>query len=522
MSSDKLTKMNRHPSNALLIIAIFAVIAGTILRITSFSWNGRLQGDVNLFALTAREFVLHDRLYYPMKFEYSDNVEYKVLKSPASQHPPLWPLTCGLLGKIFQTDATFSTLKIMCEIAGAFLIALVVYVGVCTGWPSEALVTISCVSLSSMLVDFSANGSSYILSGVIMILAAILMEHFRYQRIIDYVLAGILCGISLQIHSMMICIAAAFFVFWLWERSRVRWKGVLSFILAGLLILAPWIFWNLVHFGKPFYSYSVYYFLKQLNLAQQGIYGDVITTRIVRTVSISTVKSYISLVANSARSFSFFYLLEIGPFCSALALVGCFRLFRRDRRKALAFFLPFVLYTIVILLWGSFKYRFLVPILPITYVASAFGLMDLFVELDRRSTFRKLAGWICIIGTIFWGALGFFEQTPTRYYWNDGYHAAYYEKMLPLAKELGQRETGVLLGYSLSLDGGFETIYWHRFPFVYGRGFNRVEELRKLVHDFQVRYIWADEATVHQVESYLPEARIILRNESYYIFEVSK
>ena len=72
---------------AFTTIALLILLAGIILRLISFGWNDRLQGDINLFALTAREFVLNDRLFYPMKFEYSDNVEYITLASPASQPP---------------------------------------------------------------------------------------------------------------------------------------------------------------------------------------------------------------------------------------------------------------------------------------------------------------------------------------------------------------------------------------------------------------------------------------------------
>lgn len=152
---------NRYPSKILLIITFLALAVGSYLRIASFHWNDRLQGDVNLFALTAREFVNHNRLYYPMKYEYTDHVEYQSLQSPASQHPLLWPFVCGLLGKAFHTDDTFLILKVMCEIAGAFLIAVLAYIGIRADWPNEALVAICCVALSPMLVDFSANGLEF-------------------------------------------------------------------------------------------------------------------------------------------------------------------------------------------------------------------------------------------------------------------------------------------------------------------------------------------------------------------------
>lgn len=508
--------MNRYPSKTLLIITLFALVAGSILRIASFNWNDRLQGDVNLFALTAREFITHSRLYYPMKFEYSDNVKYQVLQSPASQHPLLWPFVCGLLGKVFHTDDTFFILKVMCEIAGIFLTVIIAYVGMRTGWPNEALVAACFVALSPMLVDFSANGSSYILSAIMIVLAVILLEHFRYQRITDYILAGILCGISLQVHSAMICIPVAFFVFWLWEYAQLRWQGVLAFVLVGLLVLTPWISWNLHHFEKPFYSYSTYFFLRELGLTRTDIYDDVITTRIIGSMDIGLLKRYISLVTESSLKFLHSFTLEIGPFCLILALVGCFALFQSDKRRGIALVLTFALYTTTIFLWPVFKYRFLAPVLPAIHMVAAFG----FTKLYDRRPFWNLLGWICLVGTIVWGIQGFFEQPPTRYYRNDADHAANYEKMLPLARELGQLEPGVVLGYSRSLDGGVETIYWHRFPFVHGRGREGQEQVRKLVHDFDVRYIWADQFTLHKIESYLPEARFILGNEFYYVFEV--
>ncbi len=63
--------------------------------------------------------------------------------------------------------------------------------------------------------------------------------------------------------------------------------------------------------------------------------------------------------------------------------------------------------------------------------------MELFAKLHRRNMLWKLAGWICLIGTIIWGGQSFFEQSPTRYYWSDDGYAVRYEKMLPLARELG-------------------------------------------------------------------------------------
>ena len=264
--------MNNPRSGFIRSIAVAAVAAGIILRILSFHWNDRLQGDVNLVALTAREFVVHNRLYYPMKYEYSDRVAYKVLESPSTQHPILYPFLCGLLGKAFGTDDTFLILKAMCGFAGILLILVIAFWGARSGWGDVTLLAVTYIALSPMLVDFSANGSSYMVSAIIIILAIILMERFRYETVSHYALAGIVSGIGMQNHVTMFCVPAAFIVFWMTDRSRLRGAGVFAFFLFGFLALIPSISWNLFHFGRPFYTYTT------INKIE-GIYGGVITTR---------------------------------------------------------------------------------------------------------------------------------------------------------------------------------------------------------------------------------------------------
>ncbi|MDD2696519.1 MAG: hypothetical protein PHD58_11400, partial [Anaerolineales bacterium] len=83
-----------------LALSIGLILAGICLRLASYQWNRRLYGDINLFALTARQFALYGRWEYPMKYDYSPNVPYLTLNTPASQHPPLWPLLGGMTARL--------------------------------------------------------------------------------------------------------------------------------------------------------------------------------------------------------------------------------------------------------------------------------------------------------------------------------------------------------------------------------------------------------------------------------------
>ena len=491
------------------------LLAGVGLRGASFAWNTRLQGDINLFALTAREFVQHDRLYYPMKLEFSDHVAYKALASPASQHPPLWPLAAGLLGKVLRTDNTFPLLKLLCQAIGVGLMVLVIYAGTRRRRPIETIAALAFVALSPELVDYSANGSPYILLATLLVLAALLLECFRPEHLFDYALAGVLCGVGLQTHSVLLLLPAAFLLFWLCASRGIPWKGIAVATAAGLMTVIPWMLWNYQYFRTPFYSYSTSYFFARFGLAKIAAFGDVVTTGRVRSADAAFLIDYLRGVGQTTRYFISTYYADVGPFCLVLLVSGWVGLFRRHRRAALASFFPFLIYSLTVLLWATNRDRFVVPIIPLTYLVAAAGFAFL---LRNRFPWRVL-GWVCLAGTIAWSVVGYRDQPPTRYYLNDAEWAATYGKMLPLAQELGKRERGVVLGYAYILDGGIETVYWHRQPFVYGREVPP-EALNKVVEDFGVRYLWTQSDMSEDVLTRFPRARAILANAVFRVFEL--
>ena len=269
------------------------------------------------------------------------------------------------------------------------------------------------------------------------------------------------------------------------------------------------------------YSYSTYFLLGKLGLADTGIYDDVITTRMTGSVDGSVLKAYVDRVLVTAGGFGVEYWHVVGPFCLALATIGCVGIFRRSRREGLAFALPFLAYTIIVILWATFKYRFLVPALLAAYIAAAVGFVKLW---EGNHVALRLIGVVCLVGTLAWGVPRFFDETPTMYYADDDKGAHLYGRMLSLVDELKDQEPGVVLGVAPSLDGGFETVYWLGWPFVYGRGLD-VPVVQKLVDDFGVRYVWSDQATTPMIDSTistLPNASLILSNETYQVFELRK
>ncbi len=496
------------------LLAIILIV-GIVLRVASFNWNQRLQGDVNLFALTAREFVQHDRLYYPLKWEFSDYVPYVTLASPASQHPPLWPLAAGLLGKLLRTDDTFPILKGLDLGIGLALLGVVAISGLRRRWPVETLAATAFLAFSPALIDFSANGSSYILSALVLVLAAVLIERFRADAAWHYALAGALCGFALQVHSVLVLLPLAFLVFWIRRRDRRLWKGVLIAAIAGIVTLLPWLIWNMRQFGQPLYSYSTSFFLEQFGLVRRGVFGDIITTRWVRPIDAVFLRDYVQTIGATAAWFARAYLAEIGPFAALLASIGCVGLLRKDRRWLFALIVPAALYAITVAGWATARERFLAPALPAAYLCGASGL----AYIVRRRWPWPVAGWLLLAGALAWNVPALLDQPPTRYYRDDAAWAVGYARMRSLVADLSQRERDVVLSYSFTLDGGMETVYWHRFPLVYGRELP-LDAVQKAARDFDPRYVWADTVTIEQARATFPGAREILANEQFYVLEL--
>jgi hypothetical protein len=220
-------------------------------------------------------------------------------------------------------------------------------------------------------------------------------------------------------------------------------------------------------------------------------------------------------VGQTAWYFVSTYYADVGPFCLILLVAGWAGLFRQRRRAAFVSLLLVSSYTLTVLLWATNRSRFVVPIIPLTYLVAAAGVAFL---LRDRLPWRAL-GWVCLTGTIAWSLAGYRDQPPTRYYPYDAEWAATYAKMLPLAQELGKRESGVVLSYAYILDGGIETVYWDRQSFVYGRELPP-EALSKVVEDFGVRYLWTQADMAEDLLTRFPRAREILVNDVFHVLEL--
>lgn len=502
---------------------IFLLTVGMFLRLCAFSWNTVIHGDVNLFALSAREVTRHSRLDYPMKYEYSDAVPYITLSSPATQHPPLWPLCAGVLGKLFDTDDSFRVLKVMCLVAGFFLLAGAFYfsrVNFSVLSQHAWIASLMLFATSPLLSDFSANGSPFMLCALELLLMSLLLSRFQWNNVLYYAASGLLCALSLLTHSAMLCLFFSFLCAAILKRKEISLSGVIIFILTFFIALSPWLVYNLHLFKTPFYSYSRYDILKRLGLYEVNIFGSALTTHRTHSLSLSVIILYITEIFKTAVLMTTETLAEAGIFVMAIAVPGAVFIFNRSKEKAIPAALPFLCYSLVIFLWGTHRHRYIVPLLAPLYLCAAAGF---FVFKRHSSKFYRVAGKILLACALLAHLYAYLDAHPSRYTTDTSRMERDYITMLNVADILKEQPRGIVLGYTDVLVGGVEAVYEHNMPFVHGRDIlGNTKALQKLIADFRPRYIWTDEHRVREVLRVCPSCNLFLTMTPFAVMETPR
>lgn len=496
------------------------------MRIWSFQQNTRLYGDVNLFALTARQLALHSRLTYPMKYDYTPEAHYLSLESPASQHPPLWPLLGAILARLWNSTDTFLMLKLFSLFAGFYLWILFLP----KPEPSSLLklVPFGLISISPWLVDFSTNGSPYIFITLILILAEWLRRSKPPTRKLALIGFGAFCALAILTHYNLILLPLSFVIGILTQEAIHTRKKVLNlgiFFIAFLFFFSPWLVWNWNTFGQWFHTPSSSYILEKLGLAHIELAQDRVVWTIEAVPIATVLKRYSLLFAKSAWAGGRQLINMLTP-PGFLCLIACLGLHWKQRQPhsypsgiinvLRTLTSPMMLYLLTILLWATSKTRFLIPLLPASY----FLIGESIEHGMRTMKSRPWLLWIGIAILFLWTMLPYRLRPFNLYYGIETLsHAQQYDQMRELTNLLAEKPGGVILGVSPSLDGGIETIYWAKQPFVAGRGVNE-SIWKKLAADFQIRYLWSECTQRDTLHWLFPNLQVLLSNDLYCVLEL--
>jgi hypothetical protein len=230
-----------------------------------------------------------------------------------------------------------------------------------------------------------------------------------------------------------------------------------------------------------------------------------------------SIKNYISNAVPAASSFLVHLIFEWSPFALALGALGLFSLHKQHPATAKVIFILGASYLIPVLCWASFKYRFLVPILPIAFIFTAMGCRYCQDRGGLWPNFAKLA----MTGTFAWFGIAWIVTiiltgSPTRYYAFDMKHKEDYSEMVIFANKVSSLEKGTIIGSAKSLDGGIEGVYIHKFPYIAARGFPW-EYIVRLRKDFDATYFWTDDFMKKSYGKKLENMEIVLSHGKFHL-----
>ena len=499
---------------------------GILLRVASLWWNDRLLGDVNLFALTAREYAESGELSYPMKWDYSDNTTWGDLKTPQSQHPPLWSFIAGLGAKVLGTHNTYLVLQCLSLFSQCLLLFLCFKILSALGG-HFIILGVSLVSLSPMLIDFAGNGSQYTLGTVFTLTTMWLLIGDRYKSRLKLLLSGVCCGLAFSTHgAFVLVVAGAVLTAIVYNQGLIKRFWAVSFVLLGYIVaVLPMILFRLEHFGSPTHSLNAVFLggvLGKLSLSNNA--GGVFW-RIESGWSSSDLILYFVNCLKVWRKFITFLAFELSLPGIILAVMGIFLTLKQRVYGSVTVLIFTITYLVPILLWPGFKSRFLAPLLPLAIIFICIGAHHFFPKSKIKQKWEKI-----VVGSIFlwfgasWLLSVSVTGSPSRYYTFDLVHKENYQEMLGLVNKMKGLERGLVIGAARSLDGGMEAIYWHRFPYVHWRpwvghdGMNW-ESVARIRKDYQAKYFWIDEIMLPRYEAHLDELKLIATSGKFRLFQ---
>ena len=393
-----------------------------VLRVFSFNWNYIPHGDVDTdvqvaqWLATIGEFMIDPEAETIM----IGQVPYDVSElggERSIQHPPLWALlgagTMHFLGLPLNADGAYFAYRLLSLLSGAvaLLLSFVVtrrFVDAQAAWIVTGL-----LAVSWLMIDYSGNGSFYMLQTVLYLLwLMIVSAKMTSDR--KALALGVVCGSAYMLsYQCIFLIGASVIALFVEHRKSLLnvARGSAIVIAVTVIIALPWLIRSYFLFGDPLFGHTVntvgYLYEKA------GIQTETVATTfsgMVQVVNFSLHHWLINNLYYIARKL--FMLAPVVFIFFAYALVEY--MFDRKRfRKMLPILLLLTLHMAISAAWPITKFRFFVPMLPLVLILAFEHIKHLkFAAQKQQLVIGGTFAAFIILSALTWYA----EPTHTYYY----------------------------------------------------------------------------------------------------------
>ena len=410
-----------------LLLALTA--AGAAWRLAAFAFNVWPHGDVVLDAAVAESVATRGALLVPIVDVRYYPIDRFGFGYPMDQHPPLWPLLGAPLALL--TGDGYLALKLLSLLAGAALVPLA-YLACCPLLGrGPALLTAGLVACSYPLVDFSGNGSLWILMAVFYLLFTWRVGAWGLDDRRNAALVGLLMGLAYLTNYPAVTLPSSLILLHLLRHGRGALRrqalaGPAVSLLVMLAVVAPWLVHNVVLFGNPFWSQPL-----ERSLAggsrqvEYVVVGDDVLKRNLPAAEggASILRGWaINLYGNVG--FVARQLLILTPVLVGFFLAGLLSLGLSGQGSGTGALPPIpgpwplavlaLVHLALILWWPTTKFRYLVPLLPLVFALGSWFLWELKLSAQRAPLLAVTVA-LCLF-TNAWT----FLKIPSHTYYYDG------------------------------------------------------------------------------------------------------
>lgn len=377
-----------------------AVAAGILLRLLAVEWNVPVvHGDVQIDVFAVQSLRQSGALL-------------SIDGGPLAQHGPVW----AMLGAAMPMQSAYGALQFLSLLSGLLVLLCTWILGRALLSARSAGLAVACVSLTYLLIDYSGNGSFYMVQTALYLLWIVVAIRDRWRQ--RPLLLGLIAGIAYLVNFQSIVLLPVTMLFLLLSNSW-EWKRRLidAFVAAIMLILvaSPWLIRNAVLFGDPLHSHAVnqVYLFTKAGLSAITAGGS----------PNPSARDWLTILQSIAFSWgpnNLYYatrkLLVILPVLSILFAYGCIDLlFDHVRfRRMFPLLLVLAAHTAIAVAWPVMKFRYVVPMVPLVTL----GAIEQLAHLPVSPRFRHVIITLTFAGLVIIGFLTY-RSVPT--------HTAYYD-----------------------------------------------------------------------------------------------
>jgi hypothetical protein len=501
-----------------LILYLLILLIAAALRGQAFNVNTRAYGDVNLMSVAAKQYILTSPVQYPWSSSRFPHTLPDKLATPAYMHGAAYPFIGGVTAKILSITDTFFALKLIDFLAGMVLVAVTIifcqrYISLSAAWIAGLW-----VATSPVLIDFSANGSPYILGALALSLLSALYGRFQFNRPPHYALTAIVCAVGFQVHPSMLVLTFITLGLGVVNIRRLSIKGVALFGVVWFACYLPSFVWYVHNFGRPFVSQQIFYITSELGITQAE--RTLIQENPRLLLSMPYFEYYLRVLFNRSQVFLNNLAFEVSlPMLLFSAGTGIALLFTRYRQLILLIFIPRLGYFGMTAAGLALLHmRFLVPVIPALLILAAIGIAHF---TNHRPALRRLAAVIAVAYAA-WAVYSYFsaDEPTTRYYRDESAINERVDAHVDIGRQLIGIPEGTIVGCDDLAIVAYITdqkVIEFACPVTIVKLERRLEST-----ELNIRYALVAKADLAAVQAFFDGARIVAENEILIVYELPR